>query len=218
MRKSFRDLTLTAVLFLSPLSLALGADIALNGVLGNRALLVIDGGKPTWFTSGQVGPGGIRLVSVSGETVVVEAEGKRETLMMGQGARLGGVPRPSGAQSVTLNADNQGHFLTVGMINGISVRFLLDTGASLVSMSSTEAKRLGINYTTGQQGYSNTANGRMLVYRVKIDEIRVGGVILNNVEGSVSTSDMPYVLLGMSFLNRMDMKREGEKMTLTKRF
>ena len=85
--------------------------------------------------------------------------------------------------------------------------------------SSSEAKRLGINYTAGQKAFSSTANGVVPTYRVKIDEVRIGDVTLNNVDGMVHVGDnLPIVLLGMSFLNRMDMKRDGGKMVLTKRF
>jgi aspartyl protease family protein len=195
------------------------ADVNLNGVVGNKALLAIDGGKPRWVAVGETVPPGVKLISISGETAVIELGGKRESMTLGQSARLAGNARSSGSQSVTLTADNRGHFITTGSINGVSVRFLVDTGASLVSMSSSEAKRLGINYTAGQKTFSSTANGVVPTYLVKLDEVRVGGVAVNNVDGMVHVGDsLPIVLLGMSFLNRMEMKRNGEQMMLMKRF
>jgi aspartyl protease family protein len=99
------------------------------------------------------------------------------------------------------------------------VRFLVDTGASLISMGASEAKRLGIDYTSGQRTASATANGVVPTYRVKLDEVKVGEITLNNVDGMVHITDnLPSTLLGMSFLNRMEMKRDGGKMTLIKRF
>ncbi len=211
--------TLAAVLFLSACGGADAAEVNLNGIVGNKALLVIDGGKPRWVTAGETSSAGVKLVSVSGDTAVIELGGKRESLTLGQSARLAGNARSSGTQSVTLTADNRGHFVTTGAINGVSVRFLVDTGASLVSMSSIEAKRLGINYSAGQKTFSSTANGVVPTFLVKIDEVRVGDVALNNVDGMVHVGDsLPIVLLGMSFLNRMEMKRDGEKMMLTRRF
>lgn len=211
--------TLAVVFFLSLCAGANAADVNLNGVVGNRALLVIDGGKPRWLTVGETSPAGVKLVSVSGETAVVELGGKRETLMLGQHARLAVNARAANVQSVVLTADSRGHFSATGAINGIGVRFLVDTGASLISMSSSEAKRLGINFTAGQKTATVTANGVVPTYRVKLDEVRVGDVTLNNVDGMVHVGDaLPIVLLGMSFLNRMEMKRDGEKMVLTKRF
>jgi aspartyl protease family protein len=210
---------LAALLALSLCAAAQAADVNLNGIVGNRALLIIDGGKPRWLAVGETAPPGVKLVSISGETAVIELGGKRESMTLGQSARLAGNARSSGAQSVTLTADNRGHFITTGAINGVAVRFLVDTGASLVSMSSAEAKRLGINYTTGQKTFSSTANGVVPTYLVKIDEVRVGDVTVNNVDGMVHVGDtLPIVLLGMSFLNRMEMRRDGERMMLMKRF
>ncbi len=213
-------LTIAATFFLWPGGAAISAEVSLNGVVGSKALIVIDGSKPRWFSVGESSPDGIKLLGVSGDSATIEMGGKRETLVMGQSARLaGGGARASGAQSVTLMADNRGHFVTTGSINGLSVRLLVDTGASLISMSSSEARRLGINYQAGQRAFTSTANGVVPTYRVKLDEVRVGDITLNNVDGMVHVGDtLPIMLLGMSFLNRMEMKRDGEKMVLTKRF
>lgn len=211
--------TIAALLFLWLCGAAVAADVNLNGVVGTKALVVIDGGRPRLLAMGETSPEGVKIISVAGESAVIEMGGKRETLTLGQSARLAGGSRPSGAQSVTLIADSRGHFVTIGAINGIMVRVLVDTGASLISMSSTEARRLGIDYIAGQKAFTSTANGVVPTYRVKINEVRLGDVTLNNVDGMVHVGDnLPIVLLGMSFLNRMEMKRDGEKMVLTKRF
>jgi aspartyl protease family protein len=96
---------------------------------------------------------------------------------------------------------------------------LVDTGATLISMNQSEARRLGINYLKGQKGYSQTASGIAGVYRVKLDTVKLGDIVLNNVDAAVHEGDgPPIVLLGMSFLSRVEMKREGERLVLTKRF
>lgn len=213
------DHTIAALLFLLLCGAAVAAEVNLNGIIGAKALVVIDSGRPRLLAVGETSPEGAKLISVTRESAVIEMGGKRETLTMGQNARLAGGSRPTGGQSVTLIANSQGHFVTIGTINGVTVRVLVDTGATLVSMSSTEAKRLGINYTEGQKAFSSTANGVVPTYHVKINEVRLGDVTLNNVDGMVHAGDnLPIVLLGMSFLNRMDMKRDGEKMVLTKRY
>ncbi len=196
------------------------ADININGMLGNKALVVIDGGKPRWISTGETTAEGIKLISISGQSAVVEFGGKRQTLTLGQNERLsGGAAASAGTQSVTLVAGQGGHFVTAGAINGVGVQFLVDTGASYVSFSSAEAKRLGISYLDGQKGASSTANGVTPAYRIKLDEVKVGTITLNNVDAMVLVGDnLPVILLGNSFLNRMDMKRDGEKMVLTKRF
>ena len=114
--------------------------------------------------------------------------------------------------------DERGHFVTTGTMNGGTVQFLVDTGATMISMGRGDARRVGIDYRKGQKGLSNTANGVAPVYKVKIDTVRVGEITLNNVDALVHDQDLPWVLLGMSFLNRVEMRREGDNLTLIKRY
>ena len=104
-------------------------------------------------------------------------------------------------------------------MNGISVRFLVDTGASSIALSVDEAKRAGVNYLAGTRGRVQTANGTAPVYMVKLDAVRVGDITVNNVDAVIIDGDkLGIALLGMSFLNRMEMKRSGDTLTLIKRF
>ncbi len=99
------------------------------------------------------------------------------------------------------------------------MRFLVDTGATSIALSAADARRLGIDYLSGQPGLMSTANGTAAAYRVRLDSVRVGDIVANNVEGAVlEGSQMPVALLGMSFLNRMEMKREGQFMVLIRRY
>ena len=117
-----------------------------------------------------------------------------------------------------LTADGRGHFLTTGSINGASMRFLVDTGASTVAMGASDARRAGVDPTRGEKGFAQTANGVAEVSRVRLHSVRVGDIVLNDVEATVHSQDMPMVLLGMSFLNRMEMQRNGDTMTLRKNY
>jgi len=85
-------------------------------------------------------------------------------------------------------------------------------------MGVADARRIGINYMDGQRGQSRTANGVATVYRVKLDTVKIGDITLNNVDALVHEADMPFLLLGMSFLNRVQMRQEGTDLTLTKRY
>ncbi len=191
----------------------------MTALFSGKAVLIVDGGKPRTLSAGQSTPEGIRLVSADSEAAVIEFGGKRQTLVLGQGTRVAATAETQGATQVTLTADSRGHFVTTGTINGMSVRFLVDTGASSVAMSTSEARRLGVNYLSGTRAYSSTANGLVPSYRVKLDSVRVGEVTLNNVEGTVvDGAGLNIVLLGMSFLNRMQMKRDGDTLVLVKRF
>src|SRR5207247_10919051 len=112
-----------------------------------------------------------------------------------------------------------GHCVVDGQVNGGAVRFLAGTGATAISLASADATRLGIDDRKGQPGLMGTANGTVVVYRVKLDTVRVGDILVNNVDAAVLEGNpMPFALLGMSFLNRMAMKREGETMVLIRPF
>jgi aspartyl protease family protein len=178
--------------------------------------VVIDGTAPRTLAPGQKTAEGVALLSTEKETASFDINGQKRTLSMGRAYST--APR-DGRQNVTLAADARGHFVTVGSINGGSVRFLVDTGATFISLAASEARRLGINYLQGQRGQLQTANGLATAYRVKLDSVRVGDIEANNVDAMVTENDaMGVALLGMSFLNRMEMKRDGQSMTLTKRY
>ena len=198
---------------------ALALDVSLAGVMGSKALLMIDGRGPESLAVGQ-SLGGVRLLSLEGEQAVVEIDGKKRPLRVGQhatGASAGNAAG-EGGEKVILTADGAGHFVTMGAINGGAVRFLVDTGASVISIGASDARRLGIDPAKGQRGMAVTANGQTQLSRVKLDSVRVGEVTLLNVDAVVHQNELPIVLLGMSFLNRMDMQRDGSTMTLKKRF
>ena len=99
------------------------------------------------------------------------------------------------------------------------IRFTVDTGATLVALPFREARRLGLDYRKGQPVAMSTANGSAFGYRVKLDTVRLGEVTVNGVDAVIMDGEgLPEALLGMSFLKRMDIRREGEIMTLTKRY
>jgi len=191
--------------------------VSMSGSLGDKALLVIDGVPRTVAAGATVQ--GVKLVSVTGSDAVVEVKGKRVTLGMG-GAQvnLGGTATEGAGSQIVLTADSRGHFFTGGSVNGKAVRFVVDTGATFVSMGADQARELGVDYTKGERGVSNTANGQISVYKVKLASVRVGDVQLFDVDGLVGQQPMPAILLGNSFLTRFQMKRDNDTMTLTKRY
>lgn len=200
-------------LFASP---AVAAEVTLVGMIGAKAIIVIDGGSPRTLSPGQKTAEGVVLLGTEKDSASFQIDGTIRTLRMGQAYS---AAARSGSQSVTLGADTRGHFITMGSINGGSVRFLVDTGATLVALPAAEARRLGINFLQGERGRMQTANGVAAGYRVKLDTVRIGDVEIHNVDAVVSENDaLGVTLLGMSFLNRMEMKRDGQSMTLTRRY
>ena len=196
--------------------LAQAVDVGLAGLFPGKALLTIDGGAPRIVAVGATTREGVKVLSTEGETATLEVEGKKRVLRVGQ--NVVAQPSTGGSQKVVLTADSAGHFLATGNVNGTTVRFLVDTGASMVSLGAADARRIGIDFSKGEQGITNTANGQAVVTRVKLDNVRVGEIVMNNVDALVHQQDMPFALLGMSFLNRMEMQRDGDTMTLRKRY
>jgi aspartyl protease family protein len=128
------------------------------------------------------------------------------------------VAATSDRAQVTLAAGPRGHFVGEGAVNGQPVRFLIDTGATSIALPASLAQRAGIDFRKGEPGLSNTANGLVPVYRVNLDTVRLGAIELQSVEAMVFEAGLDTALLGMSFLNRVEMRREGDTMTLTRRF
>jgi len=196
---------------------AAAADVSLIGVIGDKAVVIaLDGGDPKTIKVGQTWQG-ISVLEVERGQATVEIDGKKRVLKIGQHYRSAAAAA-SGRSKIILAADSRGMFHADGSINGVPVRFMVDTGATFVGMSANEARRLGIDYQKGRKVMMQTANGRVLNYLVTLDRVRLGDIELSGVEGVVGDQDMPFALLGMSFLNRLEMQRDGSSMTLTRRF
>ena len=190
--------------------------VALIGTIGDKAaVLALDGGEPKTVKVGQTW-NGISVVLVERERATIEIDGKRRILQIGQHYRAA-APAAT-REKVTLLADGRGMFFAEGSVNGMPVRFMVDTGATYVSMGARDAMRLGIDFHKGRRIPMQTANGTVIKYQVRLDSVKLGGIELNGVDGVVGETDMPVALLGMSFLNRLEMQREGQTMTLIRRF
>ncbi|MEO8410010.1 MAG: TIGR02281 family clan AA aspartic protease [Propionivibrio sp.] len=213
-RPAFASFALAATLLLTA-PLALATDVGLAGLFAGKTLLTINGGPPRVVAVGATTADGVKVLSVQGELATLEIDGRKRVLRVGQNVA---AQASSGPASAVLTADASGHFFATGKINGTSVRFLVDTGASMVSLGAGDARRIGIDPTRGQLAVVTTANGQAQVSRVKLTSVRVGDIVLNNVDAMVHQQDMPMALLGMSFLNRMEMQRNGETMTLKQRY
>lgn len=210
----FRLFLLWGLLAAAPAALA--TDLTLTGVFGDKAAIIaLDGGEPRTIRVGQR-IGNVTLISVDKDRATVEVDGKRRVLVRGQ--TYSTRADPSGRQSAVLAAGPGGHFVADGQVNGGAVRFLVDTGATAIALPATDAKRLGIDYQKGRRGMTNTAAGPTPMYIVRLDTVRVGGIELQAVDAIIIEQGLNVALLGMTFLNRVEMKRDGATMTLTRRF
>lgn len=212
-----RQLTFSLLCLLSSGMVMATTQVNIVGLFSNKAVIIINGGKPKTLSVGETSEG-VKLVAADSQSATLQIEGKTQRLAMGQAASVGGSPTNATA-SATLYANTQGHFVSDCQINGVTLKFLLDTGATTVALNSGDAKYANIDYKRGEPIRISTANGIVTAYRVSLSSLKIGGISLNQVEASVlEGGSPPIVLLGMSALNRLDMKRQDIALTLTKKY
>ncbi|CAN7317433.1 retroviral-like aspartic protease family protein [Acidovorax sp. LjRoot118] len=208
------SLALAAGLAIALPAVAADQSIALAGVLGSKALLVVDGSAPR-----AVGPGethqGVKVLSVTRDEATVEVQGARRMLRLGESPVALGSS--GSGKRIVLMADSQGHFVNTGTINGKQMKYMVDTGASVVAIGRPDAERMGIKVDDSQKVIMSTANGSATGWRVRLNSVRLGDVEVLGVTAVIMPEGMPFVLLGNSFLTQFQMTRTNDQMVLEKR-
>lgn len=208
-------LSICAIIMVATTNKCIASDFSLVALSNGKAMLVVDDKPPKMYSVGSMINASSKLIATTNNSATIEVDGKRQTLYLGHAVLHS---EPTKNSSITLQASENGHFLTEGKINGGSnIRMLVDTGASYVSMSANDARRLGIDYKKGIPSRTNTANGVIPTYIVRLDSVKVGDIELFQVDASIQENELGICLLGMSFLKRVSMVREGQQMVLTKK-
>ena len=203
---------------------ATALDVNVVGLFPNKAVVQIDGGALQTLSVGQKTRDNIILLSVDRDGATFDVQGRRVALTIGPARRqtspaaVAQTSPAAAANYAVVPTNDRGDLVADGEVNGMPVRFAVDTGATFITLPAREASRLGLDYHNGQKIVMETANGTVFAYRLKLDTVRVGDVVVHNVDAVITEGNsLPIALLGMSFLNRTDMKREGTILTLTKR-
>jgi aspartyl protease family protein len=191
--------------------------IEVQALFKDQAVLTIDG-KRRSVRAGQTTAEGVRLISANSREAVVEIDGKQRTLALG--TRISGAFPAPREQQVLVPADVNGMYLVNGAINGVGMQFMLDTGATLVSINESTAARVGLDYRgLGTPGRSITAAGVVRIWRLRLARVRIGEVELHDVDAAVHEGEFPPVaLLGNSFLSRVEMTRAAGAVLLRRQF
>jgi aspartyl protease family protein len=193
--------------------LAAAQGLSLAGHMGSKALLMVDG-QPVTLAVGERRQG-VKLLALEGGAARVERNGRVSVLRVGEDpASVGDAAPPAGGREVVLSAGPGGHFLGSGSINGRAVRFMVDTGASVVAIGRDEADRIGLDYRHGRTVAIRTANGTAPARMVTLSAVKLGEVTVANVQAVVVPQAMDHVLLGNSFLRRFQMRRDNDVMRL----
>jgi len=192
--------------------------VTVQGVMGDQALLTIDSAPPKAVRTGQTVQG-VKVIAIVGDQVSVDIDGDRQTLRVGQ-SPVHVTPAGGGSvgRRVVIVASSGGHFVTQGQINGKTATMVVDTGASMLGIGEPDAQRLGLDYRSAQRVQITTANGNTLGWRLRLTTVKVGDVVLREVDAVVTPQAMPYVLLGNSFLSNFQMSQNNGQLVLEKRY
>lgn len=197
-------------------------EIQLVAAGQDKATIIINGGKPKTIRLGQAPVEGISLIQADANSADFRIDNKRHRLIIGGIGRVGGTPTVSSQtqdKGLTLQADGRGHFWTTININGLPLRGLIDTGATSIALSSQQARQIGLEYRQGAQSTVSTASGTVQAYNVVINEIRIGDMVLYQIPAMVLEGAFPREpLIGNTLLNRLNMNRQGDLLTLSKRY
>jgi aspartyl protease family protein len=207
----------TAALILISATASAAPDIRVHGLMPNQAIATIDG-KQRVLKVGQTSTDGLTLVEADSEHAVFEWHGERIERTLSREITSKYSERTDKEVRIVRGTNN--HFFTEGQINGQPVRFMVDTGAFAVALTPAEADRIGLNWRQGERFMANTAGGGTPGYRVQLDSVSVGDITLNNVTGAVIVADSSdnIILLGMSFLERTEMREENNTLVLRKKY
>jgi aspartyl protease family protein len=196
----------------------LAQTVSMAGSIGDsKALLMINGAPHTLAVGSTIK--GVTLRRVMPGQAEVEIGGKTMLVAIGGAPASVGAGGGGGAtgREILIAVGPGGHFITSGQINGKPVQFMVDTGATVVAMGRGEAERLGIDWKKGQPSMSHTAAGTVMSYGVSLTSVRIGDVEVFGVNAMILPAEMPFVLLGNSFLGRFSMRRDSNVMKLEKR-
>jgi aspartyl protease family protein len=206
---------ISGFLLCSPVVVRAVESTAVQGLFKDKAVVKIDG-KQRMLKIGKASPEGVLLISADSDVAELEVDGQRGYYQLGTGVSTK-YTKPV-QTAVQIWRDNRGMYRTIGSINGMTVEFLVDTGATTVAMNEQQAKRLGLDYRlSGEPRYVRTASGIAQGFRIHLNAVKVGAIELLNVEAIVLTGKYPVAtLLGMSFLSRLELTHQGDVLELKK--
>ncbi len=214
--RNISGLLLTAVVSLLADAALAAMQIEVQALFGGKAIVLIDGQR-RMLSSGETSPEGVKLIEADSKKAVLEVDGQRKSYKPGGAISLT-YARPEQLEE-KVYADDRGMFRSIGTINGRTVRFLVDTGATTVAMNKTQARDLGIDYRmTGERAVVSTASDLVEGYRVRLKSVSLGKIKLRNVEAMVIDGNHPGpILLGMSFLGKLKVEKSGGVMKMRQR-
>lgn len=191
-------------------------QILVMGLYRDHAVLEINQ-QQHFLSVGQRTPEGVTLISANSNQAILDIAGRQGVFELNN--RVGAMYSAPVETPVVSIWPTNGMYLTSGSVNGYTVDFMVDTGASVIAINGETAKRLGLDYLNANQIGVRTASGVELAYSIELESVQLGDISLQNVAAVVIDGPEPQrALLGMSFLNAFDMERKGERLDLRQKF
>ena len=195
---------------------ALGQEVRAIALFPQRALLEIDGTQ-RFLKVGEVSPEGVRLLAADSRHAEVDVAGRRERLQLSQ--HIAATFTAAEFAEVRIPRDAQGHYFVGGTINGHPVEFMVDTGATAIALNSADAERLGIAWQEGARGATSTAGGVVATRSLTLAKVSVGGITLRQIPAIVVVGvHPPHILLGNSFLTKVEMTEDAGTLVLRRKY
>lgn len=196
------------VFLLFSLSTMAQINVRVVGLFANAAVLSIDGQR-TLVKAGETGPQGITVVSADSRSAVLSIDGVNSTHTLSRDYGSGGFATPE-KRRLTISKGAAGHYWVTGSVNGNSVPFMVDTGATTIAMNADQARRLGLDFkNNGTPVMVSTASGTEQAWRVYLNSVKLGAIEVLGVDAMVLDGQFPRdALLGMSFLSRVSWREE----------
>lgn len=189
----------------------------------SEGMVILQIGRKRYsLRNGETTPNGIKLIKADSEDALLEIDGRQQNYTLSQHIQRGTpssnsrfLNQAKAPKKMTLYPNSYGAYVTHGFINKKPAEFIIDTGATIVAMSSQTADRLGINYKTGRRGYASTASGTTKTLTTYIHKIEIGQFVFRGVEAAVIKGRYPEkILLGNTALRHLDMHFKGTALTL----
>ncbi|MCP4465405.1 MAG: TIGR02281 family clan AA aspartic protease [Halioglobus sp.] len=186
-------------------------SVQVLAILGKTVVLVIDGQQQTLNVGESVSD--VTLVAAQPTAATLDIAGETRTVHPSQTISTQfEAPRE---QVVTIVRDARLQYQTGAVINGRRAQVIVDTGANLVALSSTQARQMNIDYSSGRPSRVQTASGLGEAYAITLDTVSIGGIEIRNVPATVVKGDYPdMILLGMSYLRHVSMKEKDGVLSL----
>jgi aspartyl protease family protein len=193
----------------------LRAEIVVEALLPGLAVMQIDGSRVT-LREGE-SQGGVLLISADAQSALIEIGGRQQQLRVSQ--RISGQFSQPQQRSISIPRNDQMQYLTNAEINSVRLAMIVDTGANIIALNTRDALAVGIAKDEGVAASVQTAGAIVPARRVVLDSVMVGGIRVDGVTATVIDGEQPSVaLLGMSYLQHVEMQEQGGILTLRARW